>query len=811
MTRARNVSNPQAIDIPLTVSANLTANAVITVGNSSVNSVITSNTYSIGSNVSLNTSRLFLGNSTVNSVHTASTLDVGANVNLSTVGLNVGSNTVNAYINSTSFAIGNSTVNTAITSTTITSTALLSIGNTNVTGTANVSTGINVGANVNLSTTYIDVGNSTVNTTITNITVSTNTVNVASIINVGANVSANTTALRVGNSTVNTSITSTALTTTSNTITLGTAAYVVANGNVGIGTASPGSALDVLTATNGIVAKFKSSSTYGTVTADNGSATGGGSFSARLNGTQYALFGVTGAIEGTSGTDAGISATGVGGAIKFYTNQSTTHKATIDSSGNLGLGVTPSATSSGVKSFEMQGVGSGLVSFGSVDTVVTAGAFYSSTGWKYAVSSSAVSYYYQSAGKHQWFNAASGTANNLFTATQAMTLDASGNLLVGTTTINRLGSGATGPAFHLATSSGAEIYLSTSATTSGEFVGAINFGTTGTSSATKRSALIGSLLTATSSSVVSGNMVIYTNSAGTLAERMRIGSTGGIGIGQTTTDSALLHLDGNVSNATFPYGLIYASSGGVGGGASAPQYGLYFDIKSYNNASSMTGIYCKVAQNVGGPTYAVYGQTYPSAASTWGGYFKATQGDTNGGGIASALTGETTTSIGVANTGYGIAVTAITDNYVNNIGILINSTYTGGSGQTAVRITRNSSNIGAITTTTTATAYVTSSDYRLKEDITPMTGALAKVSQLNPVTYKWKIDGSNGQGFIAHELQTFVPECVHGEKDAVDADDKPIYQGVDTSFLVATLTAAIQEQQALITQLQADVAELKSR
>ncbi len=118
------------------------------------------------------------------------------------------------------------------------------------------------------------------------------------------------------------------------------------------------------------------------------------------------------------------------GGYKFQHANGTSF-ATIDTSGNLGLGVTPSATASGVKSLEMQGVGSGLVSFGSVDTVVTAGAFYSSTGWKYSVSSSAVSYYYQSAGKHQWFNAASGTAGNALTATQAMTLDASGNLIVG--------------------------------------------------------------------------------------------------------------------------------------------------------------------------------------------------------------------------------------------------------------------------------------------------------------------------------------------------------------------------------------------
>jgi len=50
-----------------------------------------------------------------------------------------------------------------------------------------------------------------------------------------------------------------------------------------------------------------------------------------------------------------------------------------------------------------------------------------------------------------------------------------------------------------------------------------------------------------------------------------------------------------------------------------------------------------------------------------------------------------------------------------------------------------------------------------------------------------------------------VPECVTGEKDAVDAEGNPQYQGIDTSFLVATLTAAIQEQQAIITALTARV------
>jgi hypothetical protein len=126
---------------------------------------------------------------------------------------------------------------------------------------------------------------------------------------------------------------------------------------------------------------------------------------------------------------------------------------------------------------------------------------------------------------------------------------------------------------------------------------------------------------------------------------------------------------------------------------------------------------------------------------------------------------------------------------------------------------RNTSNtsVGKITTAASSTTYSTSSDYRLKHDIQPMTGALAKVAQLKPVTYKWNADDSQSQGFIAHELQEVVPWCVIGEKDEVDADGKPVYQGIDTSFLVATLTAAIQEQQALITQLQADVAALKGQ
>jgi hypothetical protein len=123
----------------------------------------------------------------------------------------------------------------------------------------------------------------------------------------------------------------------------------------------------------------------------------------------------------------------------------------------------------------------------------------------------------------------------------------------------------------------------------------------------------------------------------------------------------------------------------------------------------------------------------------------------------------------------------------------------------------SASNVGNITINSGGTAYGTTSDYRLKENIAPMTGALEKVSLLKPVIYTWKTDDSNGQGFIAHELQAIIPDAVVGEKDAVNEDGSIKPQCIDTSFLVATLTAAIQEQQTIINDLKARVTALEAK
>jgi hypothetical protein len=165
------------------------------------------------------------------------------------------------------------------------------------------------------------------------------------------------------------------------------------------------------------------------------------------------------------------------------------------------------------------------------------------------------------------------------------------------------------------------------------------------------------------------------------------------------------------------------------------------------------------------------------------------------------VTSSTTQTVGIQQTG-GAANACVTSWNTATSGTIYHISFA----DTANGFVR-----GSITTNGTGTTYGTASDYRLKENIQPMTGALDKVALLKPVTYKWNTDGSDGEGFIAHELQAVVPQCVTGEKDSVDAEGNPVYQGIDTSFLVATLTAAIQEQQALITTLTDRITALEAK
>ena len=115
-------------------------------------------------------------------------------------------------------------------------------------------------------------------------------------------------------------------------------------------------------------------------------------------------------------------------------------------------------------------------------------------------------------------------------------------------------------------------------------------------------------------------------------------------------------------------------------------------------------------------------------------------------------------------------------------------------------------NVGSIQTNGSSTSYSTSSDYRLKENVVEMTGALDRVSQLKPSRFNFIADADKTvDGFLAHEVQDIVPEAITGEKDAVDEEGNPEYQGIDQSKLVPLLVGAIQELKAEIELLKTQI------
>jgi hypothetical protein len=114
--------------------------------------------------------------------------------------------------------------------------------------------------------------------------------------------------------------------------------------------------------------------------------------------------------------------------------------------------------------------------------------------------------------------------------------------------------------------------------------------------------------------------------------------------------------------------------------------------------------------------------------------------------------------------------------------------------------------VGTIATSGSSTTYSTSSDYRLKENVVPMEGALDRVDSLKPSRFNFIADADKTvDGFLAHEVAEVVPEAITGEKDAVDEEGNAIYQGIDQSKLVPLLVGAIQELKAEIETLKSQI------
>ena len=246
-----------------------------------------------------------------------------------------------------------------------------------------------------------------------------------------------------------------------------------------------------------------------------------------------------------------------------------------------------------------------------------------------------------------------------------------------------------------------------------------------------------------------GQLALYTTASGTSTERVRVDASGNVGIGTASPSTPLGSAKGLV----------------IGGGANDAQFRLQNNI---TGSTSSDGAVLSMATDSN-----FYLFNYEAGATIFGtNNTERMRIDSSG----NLLVGGTS----MVNAGKAL----VQWNSSSGVeGLILYDTDSTAVGRFAQKFNRNGTVVGSIQTTLTATSYVTSSDYRLKENIAFMSGALDKVAQLKPVTYKWKSDGSDGQGFIAHELQEVCPDAVVGEKDAVDADGNPKYQGIGHQLL----------------------------
>jgi hypothetical protein len=534
---------------------------------------------------------------------------------------------------------------------------------------------------------------------------------------------------------------------------------------------------------------------------------------------------------------------------------SATERMRLDASGNLGLGVTPSAWGSNFRAIQYRVYGSGYDSeagqFGFVSN-----AFNNNTNWIYRSTNPALHYEQDLVSQsHRWFTALSGTAGNAITFTQAMTLDASGNLLVGTTTsaystagrglieVNgsssaliaiktadtargyfaanttftelsavgasqplvfttnaaermrldtsgNLGIGTSSPDYKLdvdasgsigSTVDVARFFGNAGSTAEARFL----FGTT----ANEINAAIGAqTLTGTD-----GALKFYTEGSGTLAERMRIDAAGNLGLGVTPSAWSLSKAFQFRQNATASFIGNVLSSDELFVGRNA-----YYDGTNFIYANS--------------GTLATFYQQASNGQHIWSTAPSGTAGNAITFTQAMTLDANGNLLIGTTSAGSKLTVDHGTGNGVGAFTSANNTTtkcffvYSSAAAADTFRVFSNGNVVN------TNNSYGAISDLKLKENITDATPKLDDLLQVRVVNYNLKTQPDQKHiGVIAQELEQVLPGLIEEspDRDKEGNDLGTTTKSVKYSVFIPMLIKAIQEQQALITDLRTRVAQLE--
>ena len=478
------------------------------------------------------------------------------------------------------------------------------------------------------------------------------------------------------------------------------------NNRVGIGTASPSETLHVEEATTGNAVRVARGGNYIIM---------GGSGS----GTQY-----------VKGYEASVAfGNAFAGNTLFLTND--TERMRIDSSGKVGIGGAASVPlhiqSSGQNAnIRLQASDNGYASILQLYANNVSGASYN-----------AIQSHVNGDGTVQWEISgpkASAEDQMLFHTggTERMRIDSSGNV----------GIGSSGPTSLLTLQSTTSTKLNIRHTSSGNGYGYI-LRTTGSTT---------------------NDLIIESEFNGTATERMRIDSSGNVGIGTNSPNNQLeikstTNGDGiRLSNDVGSYYHLVRSNGD----------GLLFDADAGNTGGGGADI-----------RFQIKGAEYMRLNAN-----------------ENLLIGTTTQDRGRITVHRNTNGSATPTVYFSN---------DGSSGVFASFGNTSGTVIGTITRSGSSTAYNTSSDYRLKDNVTSDWEATTRLKQLNPVRFNFITNtDTTVDGFLAHEVQSVVPEAISGTKDAVDADGNPEYQGIDQSKLVPLLVKTIQELEARITALESN-------